>query len=287
MARQARRSSGRSAMAVVSTTRVAPAANASWMASARIEAAGELQRDAPTREAIAPTASRLAGAPVRAPSKSTRWMSFAPCCDEPLDDPVGPVGRRPDAGRRAGPVDDARAAALEVDGRDDQHGAQAPSPASSRRWKLIGSEPLRSSVSWKPLQRERVAEPALLVGAQLEEQRATEQVRQGIGRPVGVPLDLGAGVGPLEARLLDEEVDRLVDGQLAAVQPDVEDDPAGPPDRVGVEHQPEARVVVEAVLAHHQLRVHPPALDELGGVGHQPGQRRMRRATSSWRWWPG
>ena len=32
---------------------------------------------------------------------------------------------------------------------------------------------------------------------------------------------------------------------------------------------------VEALLAHHQLAVHPPALDELGGVGQQPGQRRV------------
>ena len=36
---------------------------------------------------------------------------------------------------------------------------------------------------------------------------------------------------------------------------------------------PERRAVVEAVLAHHQLRVHPPALDELGGVGQEAGQR--------------
>ena len=34
-------------------------------------------------------------------------------------------------------------------------------------------------------------------------------------------------------------------------------------------------VVVEALLAHHQLGVHPPALDELGGVGQQAGERRM------------
>ena len=71
--------------------------------------------------------------------------------DEPLGDPLRPVGRRADAGRGAGPEDDPRAAALEVDRRDDAaRGVRAPSPASSRRWKLIGSDPLRSSVSWKP-----------------------------------------------------------------------------------------------------------------------------------------
>ena len=35
------------------------------------------------------------------------------------------------------------------------------------------------------------------------------------------------------------------------------------------------RRVVEAVLAHHQLRVHPPAFDEFRRVGEQTRQRRM------------
>ena len=178
---------------------------------------------------------------------------------------------------RAGPVDGPRAAAVEVDRRDDLHRLSrptAPSPASARRWKLIGSEPLRSRVSWKPLSENALAEPALLVGAQAEQERPPEQVRQRIGRPVGVPAHLGGGVAALEPGLLDEEVRRLLDGQLAAVHPHVEDHPAGPPDGVGVEDDPEARVVVEAVLAHQQLGVHAPALDELGGVGQQAGQRR-------------
>ena len=88
-------------------------------------------------------------------------------------------------------------------------------------------------------------------------------------------MDLGPRVGALEAGVLDEEVGRLLDGQLAAMHPDVEDDPAGPPDRVRVHDHAEAGVVVEALLAHHQLGVHAPALDELGGVGQQPRQRRM------------
>ena len=62
-------------------------------------------------------------------------------------------------------------------------------------------------------QREGVAEAALFVGAQLQQQRPTEQVRQRIRRPVRVPLDLGAGVVALEPGLLDEEVDRLVDAR--------------------------------------------------------------------------
>ena len=87
----------------------------------------------------------------------------------------------------------------------------------------------------------------------------------------------------LEAGVLDEEPRRLLHGDLTAVHAHVEDDPARPPDRVRVEDQAEARIVVEAVLAHHQLGVHAPALDELGGVGEQPRQRGWRDATVSWR----
>ena len=48
------------------------------------------------------------------------------------------------------------------------------------------------------------------------------------------------------------------------------------------------RLGVEALLAHHLLGVHAPALDELGGVAQQARQRRMARAPRvSWRWWPG
>src|SRR6186997_477322 len=61
------------------------------------------------------------------------------------------------------------------------------------------------------LQIEPVAESPLFVGAQLEQLGPAEQVRQGIGRAVRVPLDLGARVGALEVGLLDEEVGRLVD----------------------------------------------------------------------------
>ena len=49
--------------------------------------------------------------PARAPSKSTRWIEPRPERHEPLGDPVGPVGRRADAGPGARPVDDPRAAA--------------------------------------------------------------------------------------------------------------------------------------------------------------------------------
>ena len=113
----------------------------------RLEPAGELQRDRRPR-GDAPTDSRLAGSPRRAPSKSTRWTTRAPAATNRATMP--PVGR---SGRRCRPtprpIDEARAAVLEVDRRDDEHAAQRASPASRRRWKLIGSEPALSSVSWK------------------------------------------------------------------------------------------------------------------------------------------
>ena len=149
-ARQARRSSGRSAIAVVSTTRVAPAANASWIASAESTPPATWSGTA-TRAATAPTVSRLAGDPARAPSKSTRWTSRAPRATNRSAMRSGPVGRRADAGSGARPEDDPRAARLQVDGRDDLHDAGQLPAVSSRRWKLTGSDPFRSSVSWNAL----------------------------------------------------------------------------------------------------------------------------------------
>ncbi len=58
--------------------------------------------------------------------------------DEMPSDPFGPVGRGAGAACCAGPEDQARAAALEVDARDELHQTGV---ASSRRWKLIGRLP--------------------------------------------------------------------------------------------------------------------------------------------------
>ena len=66
---------------------------------------------------------------------------------EPLGDSLRSVRWGADAGRGTRPVDDPGAATLKVDRGDDLHADQAPA-ASSRRWKLIGIEPLRRSVSW-------------------------------------------------------------------------------------------------------------------------------------------
>ena len=118
-------------------------------------------------------------------------------------------------------------------------------------------------------------ESLLLVGPELQQQDLAEQVGELVGRRVRVAIDLRPGVRPLEARLVDEEVRRLLDADLAAVHPHVEDDPAGPPDRVRVQREAEVRGVVEALLAHHLLGVHAPALDELRRVGEEPGQARV------------
>ena len=49
------------------------------------------------------------------------------------------------------------------------------------------------------------------------------------------------------------------------------------PDGIGVHRRAEGGSGVEALLAHHLLGVHAPALDELGGVGEHPGQARVLR----------
>src|SRR5690242_1719090 len=82
-------------------------------------------------------------------------------------------------------------------------------------------------------QRERGAEPAPLSLAQVQKQDLPEQVGEVVGRRVGVAARLGEGIRPFEAGVLDEEVGSLLDRDLAAVHPDVEDDPGSPPDGVG------------------------------------------------------
>ena len=63
------------------------------------------------------------------------------------------------------------------------------------------------------LEAERVAEPALLVGPELEQQDLAQQVAELVGRRVRVAEDLGLGVGCSKAGVLDQEGGRLVDGR--------------------------------------------------------------------------
>ena len=65
----------------------------------------------------------------------------------------------------------------------------------------------------RPQVENAIAEPCLLVGPELEEQDLAEQIRQLVGRRVGVAVDLGPGIRLLEARLVDEELGRLVDAR--------------------------------------------------------------------------
>ena len=290
-ARQSARSGGSSTTSIARTTRVAPAAKASRICVGRSRGrrrAGSGPRRA-TRSRRRPRGSpgcRAArrrsrrGGSTRAPSSTNRSAirsGRSVGAPTPADD--------------AGPEDDPRAAALEVDRGDDLHAArvQAPRAArdaeppelsteaivsrSSRRWKLIGSDPLRSSVSWNARSENAVAEA-----------RAARRPGAGAGGPCRAGTTAGRSAcrcsgGPRPGRSRSSKLvvrrsgTRMASStlDLAAVHPDVEDDPAGPPDRVGVHVQPEVRGVVEALLAHHLLGVHAPALDELRGVGQRAG----------------
>jgi hypothetical protein len=135
-----------------------------------------------------------------------------------------------------------------------------------------GEAPAYSIWSWKRPS-EGAPQASLLVVAQPEEQRLAEQVAQLVRGRVGVAEDLGLRLRALEAGVIDEEVDRSLDADLAAMEADVEDDPAGPPDRVGVHREARLGADVEALLAHHLLGVHAPALDELRGVDEDAHQR--------------
>ena len=107
----------------------------------RIHAARDLERDGDPGRDRRRRRRGSPGRPARAPSKSTRWTSRAPIATNRSAIRSGPVGRRADAGPGAGPVDDPRPTAIEVDGRDDQHepvsprrssGADGTRPAASR-----------------------------------------------------------------------------------------------------------------------------------------------------------
>ena len=254
------------------------------------------------------------GGRCRAPSKSTRWISRAPLATNCSAIRSGSIGRGADAGRDAGPEDDPGAPSIEVDRRDDLHPAQvraafAPSavagpvaaasaPAGSRPRRALAQQAAveadrQRAVARAACRGSRAGENAaprrrLLVGAELEQEDLAEQVRQLVGRRVRVAADLGPGVRGLEARLGDQEAGRVVDRDLAAVHPDVEDDPAGPPDRVGVHREPEVR----------GRRRSPARASSARSTCPSPRRTRARRsasrvsdgwpfATASWRWWPG
>src|SRR4051812_16954816 len=219
------------------TIRVAPAANASRIPSAVSTPPASWSGTA-TRAAIAPTASRLPGRPVRAPSKSTRWISRAPRSTKlsairsgrsvgapiPVDAPGQWTTReRPRSRSIAGITCMERGGACGSGARGAVRAAAAAGHPLLLCREPLGEDPAmeadrqRAVVEQRVVegsQREGAPEPALLVRSKSEQQHLAEQVRQLVGRGVRIAPDLGPGVRLLEARLLDEEPDRLVHGDL-------------------------------------------------------------------------
>ena len=154
--RHSRSSSGRSAMAVVRTTRVAPAANASRIPSA-VSTPPATWSGTPTRAATAADRLEVDRRPRAGPIEIDEVDGLGAHRDEPFGDPFRSVGRGADPGGGSGPEHGPRTTGLQVDGGDDLHRQASrdatawSSPSSSRRWKLIGSDPAVSRVSWNAL----------------------------------------------------------------------------------------------------------------------------------------
>src|SRR5437870_3127954 len=123
------------------------------------------------------------------------------------------------------------------------------------------------------LVRIRFPESLLHVVAQLDDEILADQVRQLVRRIVRVPFHLCDRAGALHPRLPHQEVDRLVEGHLARVQVDVDQDSAGPPDLVEELHELRLRVGAESGLLHHVLAVMGPALDRLRRIRQDAGVR--------------
>src|SRR5437870_1105919 len=126
------------------------------------------------------------------------------------------------------------------------------------------------------LVRIRFPESLLHVVAQLDDEILADQVRQLVRRIVRVPFHFRDRAGALHPRLPHQEVDRLVEGHLARVQVDVDQDSAGPPDLVEELHELRLRVGAESGLLHHVLAVMGPALDRLRRVRQDAGVRRIQ-----------
>ena len=217
----ARAASGSSATLIASTTRVAPAANARRMWSARSRPPATWIGTATRDGDLARPPRGCPALPARAPSKSTRWTIRAPSATNRSAIRSGRSVGAPTPARRAGPEDDPRAPALEVDRRDDLHGRSglrravgrarpplAPFERAAGCPRSLEEPPVEADRQRAVLeqrvveaaQAERDPEAALLVGPQLEQQDLAQQVGQLVGRRVRVAVDLGPGVRLLEAR---------------------------------------------------------------------------------------
>ena len=116
------------------------------------------------------------------------------------------------------------------------------------------------------------------VSADAQDLQASSEVGGGLCGPPGVAADLRAGgrLGHREA--LHEVGDPFIEGHLAQVHAGVDDDARGAEDRRLQVVQLLERLLEESVLAHHALRVQPPALVEVGRGEHTPQLRRVDAA---------
>ena len=232
--------------------------------------------------AIAPIASMLTGAPRRAPSKSTTWISGAPrptkCsairsgrsvgAPTPVDTPgQKTIRERPFSMSIAGMTCTRRSGADRA-----ALAAQRPSVEADRQRAAAQERVVEAA------QRERRPEPAPLLLAQLEQQHlaragttgcrsactcsgAPRRARSGARTPVCSTRKSAASSIETSPRCMRTSRTIRAARQIASV----------------ASASAELRAVVEALLAHHLLAVHAPALDELGGVDLGAGQRRVAR----------
>ena len=284
-----RRSAGSSATARVVTTRVAPAANAMRIAVRRIDAAGELERRRhPRRDRAERLGVRRRPGPgaVEVDDVDERGAEG----HEVLGDPLRPIRGGARAGRHAGPEHDARAALLEVDRRDDLHALGRGRRVADRRHALaakrspVEADRQGATVEQRVVEgtkRERGPETALLLAAQPQQQHLAQQVRQVVRRRVRVAPRLRERVRRARtpcARSGSRSPPRSTSRRGASGRPGRSSRPAR--SRRSRRRDAERRAVVEALLAHHLLAVHAPALLEFRRRHLRPGQRRMARRES-------
>ena len=293
------------------TTRVAPGREREPDRVGRLEAAGELDRDRDARRdradglevrracRAARRRSRRGGSAARRARRTARRSGRAGPSGAPT--PAATPGQNTTRERpRSRSIDGMTCtsgaaldgAAARRAARADAAGARRPAAIvsrSSRRWKLIGSDPLRAACRGS-----RAGRSAARGGAAR---------RRGAGAAAPCRAGTTAGrsacrcsAGPRPGRSAPSKLvcstrnsDRLVDAQISprCIRTSRMIRQARQIASVYM-FEPEVRGVVEALLAHHLLGVHPPALDELRA--RRSASRvsdGWRFATASWRWWPG
>ena len=290
--RHARSSSGRSAIAVVSTTRVAPAAKASRIASAESTPpaswSGTATRDGDRADALevgrraAPRAVEVdeVDEPARRAPRSARRSARA-----------GRSGRRCPAAAPGQKTTRERPASRSMAGMTCMRRRSAAA-------RLAGEQPAVEADRQRAVPQQRVVERlegervARAGAARRRAGRAAASGRAGTtaGRSAGrcTSWTSAAAFGRSKPVCSTRKSVASSTRQLAAVHPDVEDDPAGPPDRVGVQRRrgsagrrrspARASSARSTCPSPRRTRGRRPAAGSATGAGG---------AASSWRWWPG